>query len=279
MTTNTSLRSNAPSQWSERLNKQGAQILPPIVFTLAILAVWQLLCLSPTSLIPGPIRMVSDTWNYIIDPFFDNGGTDKGLGWQILISLQRVALGYSIAAVVGIVAGAIIGSNLLIRRGSDPIIQVLRTVPPLAWLPIALGVFQNSDPAAIFVIFITAVWPIVINTAMGVQQIPQDYKNVAKVLRLSPQEYIFSVLIPATVPYVFTGLRIGVGLAWLAIVAAEMLKANGGIGFFIWDAYNSSGSDGNSQIILAIIYMGLVGLVLDKLVGWVGHLISPGEQQ
>ncbi len=278
MTTNTSLRPNA-SQWSEQISNQSKQLLPPVVFTLAILAIWQLLCLSPTSLIPGPIRMVSDTWNYIIDPFFDNGGTDKGLGWQILISLQRVALGYSIAAVVGIVVGAIIGSNILIRRGSDPIIQVLRTVPPLAWLPIALGVFQNSDPAAIFVIFITAVWPIVINTAMGVQQIPQDYKNVAKVLRLSPQEYIFSVLIPATVPYVFTGLRIGVGLAWLAIVAAEMLKANGGIGFFIWDAYNSSGSDGNSQIILAIIYMGLVGLILDKLVGWVGHLISPGEQR
>lgn len=278
MTTNTSLRPNA-SQWSEQISNQSKQLLPPVIFTLAILAIWQLLCLSPTSLIPGPIRMVSDTWNYIIDPFFDNGGTDKGLGWQILISLQRVALGYSIAAVVGIVVGAIIGSNILIRRGSDPIIQVLRTVPPLAWLPIALGVFQNSDPAAIFVIFITAVWPIVINTAMGVQQIPQDYKNVAKVLRLSPQEYIFSVLIPATVPYVFTGLRIGVGLAWLAIVAAEMLKANGGIGFFIWDAYNSSGSDGNSQIILAIIYMGLVGLILDKLVGWVGHLISPGEQR
>jgi nitrate/nitrite transport system permease protein len=279
MTTNTSLRPNASSQWAAQFSKQATQLLPPIVFTLVILALWQLLCMSPSSLIPGPIRMVSDTWNYIIDPFFDNGGTDKGLGWQILISLQRVALGYSIAAVVGIVVGAIIGSNILIRRGSDPIIQVLRTVPPLAWLPIALGVFQNSDPAAIFVIFITAVWPIVINTAMGVQQIPQDYKNVAKVLCLSPQEYIFSVLIPATVPYVFTGLRIGVGLAWLAIVAAEMLKANGGIGFFIWDAYNSSGSDGNSQIILAIIYMGLVGLVLDKLVGWVGHLISPGEQQ
>ena len=278
MTTNTSLRPSDSSQWSVQLKKQAEYILPPIVFTLALLVLWQLLCMSPTSLIPGPIRMVNDTWNYIVDPFFDNGGTDKGLGWQILISLQRVALGYSIAAVVGIVVGAIIGSNVLIRRGSDPVIQVLRTVPPLAWLPIALGVFQNSDPAAIFVIFITAVWPIVINTAMGVQQIPQDYKNVAKVLRLSPQEYIFSVLIPATVPYVFTGLRIGVGLAWLAIVAAEMLKANGGIGFFIWDAYNSSGSDGNSQIILAIIYMGLVGLVLDKLVGWVGHLISPGEQ-
>jgi nitrate/nitrite transport system permease protein len=279
MTPNTSLRSNPPSQLNAAISKQATQLLPPIVFTFAILAIWQLLCMSPSSLIPGPIRMVTDTWNYIIDPFFDNGGTDKGLGWQILISLQRVALGYVIAAIVGIVVGVILGSNLFIRRGADPVIQVLRTVPPLAWLPIALGVFQNSDPAAIFVIFITAVWPIIINTAMGVQQIPQDYKNVAKVLRLSPREYILSVLIPATVPYVFTGLRIGVGLAWLAIVAAEMLKANGGIGFFIWDAYNSSGSDGNSQIILAIIYMGLVGLILDKLVGWIGHLIAPGEER
>jgi nitrate/nitrite transport system permease protein len=279
MTTNTSLRASAPSPLVAAATKKAVELFPPIVCSAAILAIWQLLCMSESSLIPGPIRMITDTWNYIIDPFFDNGGTDKGLGWQIIISLQRVALGYAIAAVIGIVVGAIIGSNTFIRRGSDPVIQVLRTVPPLAWLPIALGVFQNSDPAAIFVIFITAVWPIVINTAMGVQQIPQDDKNVAKVLCLSPQEYIFSVLIPATVPYVFTGLRIGVGLAWLAIVAAEMLKANGGIGFFIWDAYNSSGSDGNSQIILAIIYMGLVGLVLDKLVGWIGHVIAPGEQR
>jgi nitrate/nitrite transport system permease protein len=279
MTTNPALRSNSPSPLTAAIAKHGKNLMAPVVFTAAILLVWQLLCMSESSLIPGPIRMVSDTMNYILDPFFDNGGTDKGLGWQILISLQRVALGYSIAAVIGIVAGVILGSNEFIRRGADPVIQVLRTVPPLAWLPIALGVFQNSDPAAIFVIFITAVWPIVINTAMGVQQIPQDYKNVAKVLRLSPQEYIFNVLVPATVPYVFTGLRIGVGLAWLAIVAAEMLKANGGIGFFIWDAYNSSGSDGNSQIILAIIYMGLVGLLLDKLVGWIGHLIAPGEPQ
>jgi nitrate/nitrite transport system permease protein len=276
MTSNTSLRPNT-AFWATGLGKQVSQLFPPVIFATVLLVVWQLFCMSESSLIPSPVRIVTDTWSYIIDPFFDNGGTDKGLGWQILISLQRVALGYSIAAVVGITVGVIIGSNPFIRRGSDPVIQVLRTVPPLAWLPIALGVFQNSDPAAIFVIFITAVWPIIINTAVGVQQIPQDYKNVSKVLCLSPQEYLFNVLIPATVPYVFTGLRIGVGLAWLAIVAAEMLKANGGIGFFIWDAYNSSGSDGNSQIILAIIYMGLVGLLLDKLVGWVGHLLSADE--
>jgi nitrate/nitrite transport system permease protein len=279
MTTN-SLRPNASSQLTAQITKQAGQLIPPIVFTLVILAVWQLLCMSPTSQVPSPLRMLNETWaEYITQPFFDNGGTSKGLGWQILISLQRVAMGYGIAAIVGITVGAMIGSSTVIRRGIDPVIQVLRTVPPLAWLPIALGAFQNSGPAGIFVIAITAVWPIIINTAMGVQQIPQDYKNVAKVLRLSPQEYILNILVPATVPYVFTGLRIGAGLAWLAIVAAEMLMTSGGIGFFIWDAYNSGGDGGNSQVILAVIYIGLVGLILDKFVGWIGHLISPGEQR
>ena len=158
-------------------------------------------------------------------------------------------------------------------------IQVLRTVPPLAWMPLALLLFQNNDAAAIYVIFITAVWPIIINTAMGVQQIPTDYKNVARVLQLSLPEYITSILIPATVPYVFSGLRIGIGLSWLAIVAAEMLKADGGIGFFIWDAYNAGNENSTSQIILAIVCVGLVGLLLDKIVAWVGRLVAPGEQR
>lgn len=255
------------------VGKQGKKLLPPLLCTGIVLLIWQFLCLSPDSRLPGPVQMVYQTWDYIINPFFDNGGTDKGLGWQILISLQRVAVGYSIAAVVGVAMGILIGTSTFMRQGLDPMIQILRTVPPLAWLPIALGVFQDNNPAAIFVIFITAVWPIIINTVVGVQQIPQDYNNVAKVLRLSRIEYFTNILIPATVPYIFTGLRIGVGLAWLAIVAAEMLKSDGGIGFFIWDAYNSGGDSGNSEIILAIIYVGIVGLLLDKLVGFVGSLV------
>ncbi|MBW4552951.1 MAG: nitrate ABC transporter permease [Aphanocapsa sp. GSE-SYN-MK-11-07L] len=273
MTIDSPIRSDTSAQILPRLGKQGKLLFPPLLCTGAVLLIWQLLCLSPESLMPGPIQVVQQTWNYIINPFFDNGGTDKGLGWQILISLQRVAVGYGIAAVVGIAAGVVIGMSTFMRRGFDPLIQILRTVPPLAWLPISLGAFQDNNPAAIFVIFITAVWPIVINTAMGVQQIPKDYNNVAKVLRLSKLEYVLNILVPSTVPYVFSGLRIGIGLAWLAIVAAEMLKSDGGIGFFIWDAYNSGGDSGNGQIILAIIYVGVVGLLLDKLVGFVGSLI------
>ena len=261
------------SQLGEYFGTLPKAIMPPVVVIGALLVFWQLLCIGIKSPMPGPVQVVTQTWQYIIDPFYDNGGTDKGLGWQIWISLQRVALGYSIAAVVGIAGGILIGTIKFARQGLDPLIQILRTVPPLAWLPISLGIFNDNNPAAIFVIFITAVWPILINTAVGVQQIPQDYNNVAKVLQLSKKEYFFSILVPSTVPYIFSGLRIGIGLAWLAIVAAEMLKSDGGIGFFIWDAYNSGGDSGNSAIILAILYVGLVGLLLDKLVGWLGSLI------
>jgi nitrate/nitrite transport system permease protein len=158
----------------------------------------------------------------------------------------------------------------------DPIFQVLRTIPPLAWLPISLAALRDSQPSAIFVIFITAIWPIIINTTVGVQQIPQDYKNVARVLRLSRQKYFFKVLFPAAVPYIFTGLRIGIGLSWLAIIAAEMLVGGVGIGFFIWDSYNSSRL---SEIILALVYVGLVGLLLDRLVGFVASKVVPEEQK
>jgi nitrate/nitrite transport system permease protein len=137
-------------------------------------------------------------------------------------------------------------------------------------------VFQNANTSAIFVIFITAIWPIIINTAVGIREIPEDYTNVSRVLRLRKSEYISNIVIPATVPYVFTGLRIAVGLAWLAIVAAEMLKADGGIGYFIWDAYNAGGDSSSSQIILAIIYVGLVGLALDRLVAWTGSKVAQG---
>jgi nitrate/nitrite transport system permease protein len=253
-------------------------ILPYLVCIGGFLLLWQALSLVlGTGRLPGPINVITDTWDpYINQPFFDNGGTSKGLGWQILISLQRVALGYGLAAIVGIAIGGLLGLNRFIGKGFDPIIQVLRTVPPLAWFPISLMVFQNANTSAIFVIFITAIWPIIINTAVGIREIPEDYTNVSRVLRLRKSEYISNIVIPATVPYVFTGLRIAVGLAWLAIVAAEMLKADGGIGYFIWDAYNAGGDSSSSQIILAIIYVGLVGLALDRLVAWTGSKVAQG---
>jgi len=206
----------------------------------------------------------------IINPFYSEGD-DKGLGWQTLASLQRVAIGYSLAAVVGILVGVLIGAFPLLYEAVDPMFQVLRTVPPLAWLPIALAIFKNSGPAGIFIIFVTAIWPIIYNTAVGVQQMPQDYKNVAKVLRLSSREYFFDILLPSIVPYMFTGLKLGIGLAWLAIVAAEMLRGDTGIGFFIWNSYNSGAI---SEVILALIYIGIVGFLLDKVIGSLATLVS-----
>ena len=252
--------------------------MPYVVCIGGFLLLWAALSLVIGSgRLPGPVNVIAETWDpYIIHPFFDDGGTSKGLGWQILISLQRVAMGYGLAAVAGIAIGGLLGLNRFVGKGFDPVIQVLRTVPPLAWFPISLMVFQDANTSAIFVIFITAIWPIIINTAVGIREIPQDYINVARVLRLRKAEYIRNIVIPATVPYVFTGLRISVGLAWLAIVAAEMLKADGGIGYFIWDAYNAGGDSSSSQIILAIVYVGLVGLALDRLVGWLGRRVARG---
>lgn len=241
------------------------------------LIVWQVLSAGENPNLPAPLTVLKDTWNpLIINPFYDNGGTDKGLFWQLLASLQRVAIGFTLSAIAGISLGILIGSNRLMYDALDPLFQVLRTIPPLAWLPISLAAFRQSDPSAIFVIFITAIWPIIINTTVGVQQIPQDYRNVSRVLQLSRVEYFFNILIPSAVPYIFTGLRIGIGLSWLAIIAAEMLVGGVGIGFFIWDAYNSSRM---SQIILALIYVGVVGLLLDRLVGFIANLVVPEEQK
>ena len=253
------------------------KVIPPLLALAVFLAIWQLLTMGSKPNLPSPITVIQETWDpYIINPFFDNGGTDKGLGLQIIASLGRVAIGFSLSAIVGITLGILIGANAFIYNAVDPIFQVLRTVPPLAWLPISLAAFQQSNPSAIFVIFITSIWPIIINTTVGVQQLPQDYRNVARVLRLSGAKYFFKILFPAAVPYIFTGLRIGVGLSWLAIVAAEMLVGGVGIGFFIWDAYNSSLL---SQIILALIYVGVIGLLLDRIVGFIASKVVPEEQK
>jgi nitrate/nitrite transport system permease protein len=240
---------------------------------LLILLAWEALCSSPNASLPSPSRVWAESYDLIAYPFFNYGSQDIGLGWRVLVSLQRVAYGFGMAAVVGIVVGAVIGQSVWAMRGLDPIFQVLRTVPPLAWLPLSLAAFQNANPSAIFVIFITSIWPIIINTAVGVRNIPQDYRNVAKVLRLNQLEFFFKIMLPSAAPYIFTGLRIGVGLSWLAIVAAEMLTGGVGIGFFIWDAWNSSRLP---DIIVALAYIGVVGFILDKLVAAIGKLVTRG---
>ncbi|MCE6968439.1 MULTISPECIES: nitrate ABC transporter permease [Rhodobacterales] len=247
------------------------QMLPPALVMLALLTVWQLACAGGGSALPAPSDVWEQSRDLILQPFYVAGSQDMGLGWRALTSLQRVGIGFGLAALVGIFVGAVIGQSLWLMRGLDPLFQVLRTVPPLAWLPISLAAFMDSGPSAIFVIFITAIWPVIINTSAGVRAIPQDYRNVAAVLRLNHLEFFFKIMLPAAAPYIFSGLRIGVGLAWLAIVAAEMLTGGVGIGFFIWDAWNSSML---TDIIVALAYIGVTGFVLDRLVALLGRVVS-----
>lgn len=250
-----------------------SKVLPPMIVFIVLLGIWELLCSRPGSALPPPTQVFTDTLELITDPFYDNGGNDVGMAWQLLASLQRVAYGYAMAAIAGIALGVLVGQSSWALRGLDPLFQVLRTVPPLAWLPISLAGFQDGNPSAIFVIFITAIWPIIINTSIGIRNIPEDYRNVSRVIRLNGLEYFWKIMLPGAAPYIFSGLRIGVGLSWLAIVAAEMLIGGVGIGFFIWDAWNSSRI---SDIILALFYVGIIGFLLDRLIAWVGKIISRG---
>jgi nitrate/nitrite transport system permease protein len=266
-------RAKKRSVTKQSLENLASVVVPPLCVLVAFLLLWQFLASQAGSSLPPPTQVYSEAYDLILHPFFDNGGTDQGLGFQVLASLSRVAIGYTLAAVIGIAMGTLVGQSQFFMRGFDPIFQVLRTVPPLAWLPISLAAFRDGQPSAIFVIFITSVWPIIINTAAGIRNIPQDYRNVARVLKLNPLEYFTKIMVPAAAPYIFTGLRIGIGLSWLAIVAAEMLVGGVGVGFFIWEAWNSSHI---SDIIVALIYVGLVGFVLDRIIAIAGHVVTRG---
>jgi nitrate/nitrite transport system permease protein len=277
MTTSIAASEAKSSQQLKDFTDRASYVLLPALALGIFFVVWQLLSgTGITGTLPGPAEILqdTDTQRLIREPFFDDGANAKGLGWQLLASLQRVAIGYSLAAVVGVTVGVLLGSVKAFRLALDPIFQVFRTIPPLAWLPIALAILKDGPSGGIFVIFITAVWPIIINTAVGVKETPQDYKNVASVLKLSKTTYFFTILLPSAASYIFTGLRIAVGLAWLAIVAAEMLTGGTGIGFFIWDSYNSSRI---GDIVIAVIYVGLVGFILDRAVYYAGKLLVASE--
>jgi nitrate/nitrite transport system permease protein len=245
-------------------------VLPPVAVIATLVAIWQLALSGGGASLPSPMEIWQQSSDLILHPFYVTGSQDMGLGWRVLTSLERVGVGFGLAAIVGVLVGAVIGQSVC---GVDPLFQMLRTVPPLAWLPISLAAFMDSRPSAIFVIFITAIWPIIINTTAGVRAIPQDYRNVAAVLRLTQFEFFFKIMVPSAAPYIFSGLRIGVGLAWLAIVAAEMLTGGVGIGFFIWDSWNSSLL---TEIFVALLYIGVTGFVLDRLVAFIGRVVSRG---
>jgi nitrate/nitrite transport system permease protein len=270
----------APPSLAIRLRPLGKKLraglinLAPLAVMLVLIGcVWQLATSHAGSGLPSPAKIWTDSHELVLHPFYDRGGLDKGLGLHLLASLQRVALGFALSASVGVALGMLVGTSAIAMRGLDPIFQVLRTVPPLAWLPLSLAAFRDAQPSAIFVIFITAIWPVIINTAVGVRNVPQDYRNVAKVIRLRGPKFFTKIVLPSAAPYIFTGLRIGIGLSWLAIVAAEMLIGGVGIGFFIWDAWNSSNI---SDIVVALIYVGLVGFCLDRLVALGGRIAARG---
>ena len=204
------------------------------------------------------------------DPFYRKGPNDQGVGWNVLMSLERVALGFGLAAAVGIPAGFMIGRFEFLSRMFNPLISLLRPVSPLAWLPIGLLVFKGANPAAIWTIFICSIWPMIINTAVGVQRVPQDYMNVARVLNLSEWKIVTKILFPAVLPYMLTGVRLAVGTAWLVIVAAEMLTGGVGIGFWVWDEWNNLNV---KNIIIAIFVIGIVGLVLEYAADQTRHRI------
>ena len=270
-----------PSKLEERLSNVVAKTLPTLIMIFVLLFFWQMLCGSETSSFPSPTKVWEISHDVIMHPLkgvsFDGSGLhiqaggDVGIAGHILTSLGRVLIGYGLAAVVGIGLGILIGQSVFAYRALDPLFQVLRTVPPLAWLPISLAIFKQAGPSTVFLIFITAIWPVILNTATGVQNIPATYRNVGKVLALTPIEYFIKIMLPATVPMMFTGLRIGVGMSWLAIVAAEMVQGGTGIGFFIWDSYNSSLL---TDTIVALVWIGLIGFMLDRIVAFIGRRVA-----
>ena len=234
--------------------------LPPLMGLGLLLLVWALVSTTTKGSIPSPYETGLQAIEVFRDPFYSNGPNDQGVGWNVLMSLERVAVGFGLAALVGIPAGFVIGRFAVLSRMFNPLISLLRPVSPLAWLPIGLLVFKGANPAAIWTIFICSIWPMVINTAVGVQRVPQDYMNVARVLNLSEWKIATTILFPAVLPYMLTGVRLAVGTAWLVIVAAEMLTGGVGIGFWVWDEWNNLNV---KNIIIAIFVIGGVGLLLE----------------
>jgi nitrate/nitrite transport system permease protein len=258
---------------SERLANQGYRfgarprtrafllaVLPPLLGIAFLLLVWQIISLK-NSAFPSPAVTWHEAVRLFSDPFYSKGPNDQGIGWNILASLKRVAVGFGLAAAVGIPLGFMIGRFKFLSGMFNPVISLLKPVSPLAWLPIGLLVFKAADPAAIWSIFICSIWPMIINTAVGVQRVPQDYMNVARVLNLSEWKIFTKILLPSVLPYMLTGVRLAIGTAWLVIVAAEMLTGGVGIGFWVWDEWNNLNVP---HIIIAIVVIGVVGLLLEQ---------------
>nr|MBV0879814.1 nitrate ABC transporter permease [Noviherbaspirillum sp. L7-7A] len=250
----------AGTPWRLRLRTLAGVVLPPVLGIAFLVLIWQIVSVSSSG-IPSPLATLDEAVKIFSDPFYSKSPNDQGIGWNLLASLQRVAVGFGLAAAVGIPAGFLIGRFRILAAMFNPIISILKPVSPLAWLPIGLLVFKAANPASIWAIFICSIWPMIINTAVGVQRVPQDYMNVARVLNLSEWKILTRILFPSVLPYMLTGVRLSIGTAWLVIVAAEMLTGGVGIGFWVWDEWNNLNVP---HIIIAIFAIGLVGLVLEQ---------------
>jgi nitrate/nitrite transport system permease protein len=257
----------------ERVRSLVLYVAPPIAGIALLLLVWTILTMAPDSRLPSPAKTWDAAVKLFAKPFYKAGPNDQGIGWNILASLERVGIGFGLAALIGVPLGFAVGRFEFLNRMTAPIISLLRPVSPLAWLPIGLLVFKAANPAAIWVIFISSIWPMIINTAAGVQRIPQDYLNVARVLNLSEWKVFTKILFPAVLPFVLTGVRLSIGVAWLVIVAAEMLTGGVGIGFWVWDEWNNLNVQ---HIIIAIFVVGIVGLLLEQTLLWLAHKVTHG---
>src|SRR6187399_1943089 len=248
-----------------------AQVFAMVLGLVVFVGLWAFV--AKFGRIPDPLSVFKEAVVLFSNPFYKNGPNDQGIGWNILTSLGRVAIGFGAAAAVGIPLGFAIGRFRFLSDMAAPIIALLKPVSPLAWLPIGLLLFKKADPAAIYVIFICSLWPMIVNTAVGVRQIPQDYLNVARVLNLSELKIFTKILFPAVLPYMLTGVRLSIGVAWLVIVAAEMLTGGVGIGFWVWDEWNNLKVD---HILIAIFVIGIVGLALEQMLVFIAKRFSHG---
>ncbi|MEG4582856.1 nitrate ABC transporter permease [Microcoleus sp. MON1_C5] len=246
-------------------------VLLPAAGFLGILGLWWIVASFKSDLIPTPYQAFIANLDYILHPFYQRGPGDLGIGWLLLASLRRVLVGFLLGAAVAIPVGFTIGMSKPAMMALNPLIQIFKPVSPLAWLPIALSIFNLAEPSAIFVIFITSLWPTIINTALGVSSVSQDYLDVAQVLEMPRWRRITKIIWPASLPYIFTGLRISLGIAWLVIVAVEMLTGGVGIGFFVWDEWSRLNL---SSVFLAVLVIGITGLLLDAAVDKVQELVT-----
>jgi len=223
------------------------------------------------SAMPGPLDVAAKIWEHLKSPFYDRGPNDKGIGIQLAFSIARVLTGYLLAVIVAIPIGFLTGMSPIMSRALDPFIQLLKPISPLAWMPLALYTIKDSSLSSIFVIFICSVWPMMINTAFGVASVRKEWLNVAKTLEVGTLRRAFTIILPAAAPTILTGMRISIGIAWLVIVAAEMLVGGTGIGYFVWNEWNNLSI---TNVITAILVIGLVGMLLDQILARATRLVT-----